>query len=86
MIKYRPVRRSLSASIKEEETFHTMEEMLHFLRDRAQRIAGSIGSEPHEITGSASAEPDLLTGCRIQRCVFCDSICIGYFNETEASI
>ena len=81
MIKYRPVRGSISASIKEEVTFSTMEEMLHFLQDRAMRLAGYLGTEMPEITVSDAAGNDQLTGYRNQQVVFSNSICIGYCGE-----
>lgn len=81
MIKFRPVRRSLSASIKDEETFCSVEEMLHFLRDRAGRIAAYIGSDLPVITISEADGDDRLTGYRSQRTVFSNSICIGFCGE-----
>ena len=81
MIKYRPVRRSLSASIKEEETFSTMEDLLHLLRERASHFAEYIGSEPPEITVRESAADDPLTGYRNERCIYSGSVCIGFCGE-----
>lgn len=81
MIKYRPVRGSLSASIKEEVTFSTMEDLLHFLQDRAMRLAGYLGTDLPVITLSEDAGDDPVTGYRNQHSVFSNSICIGYYGE-----
>ena len=81
MIKYRPVRGSLSASIKEEVTFSTMEEMLHFLQDRATRLSGYLGTDLPVITVSETSGNDQLTGYRNQHVIFSKSICIGYCGE-----
>ena len=81
MIKYRPVRRSISASIKEEVTFSTMEEMIHFLYERAHRLAGYLGTDLPVITIREAAGDDPLTGYRNQHVVFSNSVCIGYCGE-----
>ena len=89
MIKYRPVRSSISASIKEEETFSTMEDMLHFLHDRWSRIYAFIGSvvpfQPEEILIGESEGYDQLTGYRNVRRIRVARTghCIGYCGEME---
>ena len=85
MIKYRPVRWCLSASIKDEETFSTMEEMLHFIHDRERRFAVFVGSEPPAIsdfTVSSPAADCPMTGYRNERVVLFRNInCVGYCGE-----
>ena len=85
MIKYRPVRGSLSASIKEERTFSTMEEMFHFLYDMAVRMARYTGADlpdPDDIVIAGDASDNLITGYKNERSVMFQNIrCIGYCGE-----
>ena len=87
MIKYRPARGSLSASIKEEETFRTMEDLLHFLHVRMSLACSFIGSpaalRPDDIRIGDDRADNQLTGYRNERGLFIRSHCIGYFSETE---
>ena len=85
MIKYRPVRGSLSASIKEECTFSTMEEMFHFLYDKAVRIAMYTGSalpDMDDIIIGTEASDNNAIGYKSERTImFKNTYCIGYCGE-----
>ena len=48
MIRYRPKRRSLSASIKDEQCFENFDEMFVYLHEHWNRIVTFIGS-PHPV-------------------------------------
>ena len=85
MIKYRPDRCSLSASIKEEQTFSTMEEMFHFLYDMAVRMARYTGADlpdPNDIVIADTASDNLITGYKNERIIMLRNIhCVGYCGE-----
>lgn len=50
MILYRPHRNSISASIKDEQSFHTIEEMKRFIHDEWIKICNFLGGkEPFSI-------------------------------------
>ena len=87
MIKYCPVRSSLSASIKEEETFSTMEDMIHFLHDRFSRIYTFIGAAAlfslDEIQIGDARGDDARIGYRNVRQITLrhSGCCIGFCGE-----
>ena len=58
MIKYRPNRKNISAAIKEETIFDSMDELIKFLHSRYSSVSQFIGSkrpfEAHEIIISES--------------------------------
>lgn len=85
MIRFRPVRMSLSASVKEEQTFSTMEEMFHFLHDNAVRMARYTGTTLpaiNDIVISLTACDNPVTGYKNERAVMLRNVrCIGFCGE-----
>ena len=87
MIRYLPVRSSLSSSLKDEETFSTMEDLLHFLYVRWSRIYAFIGAaaplRPEEILIEDAHGDDQLVGYRNVRLIRLarSNTCIGYCGE-----
>lgn len=85
MIRYRPNRLSLSASLKDEQIFHSIDDLLLYIYEKAVRIALFIGSEPpvpSDFTVCAFSDYNLLTGYR-NECVimFRSTKCVGYCGE-----
>lgn len=85
MIRFRPSRISLSASVKEEQTFSSPEELIHYLYEYGLRMSRYIGAEPpvlSDYTVSALSVDNLQTGYRNERAVMFRSItCVGYCGE-----
>ena len=84
MIKYIPIRGSISSSVKEELTFQTTEEMLGFLFERfarAYKYVGSRSLDKSEITFGNDNGSDNLVGWVNVRNVYIRNICIGYCGE-----
>ena len=82
MIKYRPVRRTLSASLKEEQIFATMDELMQFVEDRARRFFRFVGCE--RLPQIIIAEPDgddLRIGWKNVQAIFVENKCVGYCGE-----
>lgn len=84
MIKYRPQRFSLSASVKDEQLFDTLDQMKLFILNTSGRIALYIGKKPFlpddiligDITGD-----DPVVGWKNVRPVCLKNTCIGYCGE-----
>ena len=84
MIKYVPIRFSISASVKDEQTFDTLDQMKLFLLNTAGRIALYIGKNayiPSDIVICDSFGDDPYTGLKNVRPVLLKSRCIGYCGE-----
>lgn len=76
MIKYRPRRKTPSASAKEEQTFKNIGEMFEYLYDNANRIMVFIGSAP------VKKKDIMIDGNRkvlISR--YSKMLCIGEYEE-----
>ena len=73
MIKYRPNRNTLSLSIKEEQIFDTMEDLLHFVYEHLKRVFAFIESEepvfPEHIIVGDEGHDDPLIGWKNERTV-----------------
>lgn len=91
MIRYRPVRYSLTASLKDEELYETVGEMLACVFDSWQRIVLFMGStrpfRAEEMMICGAGRPNPMTGYKdehrilVRRMTDRDShkpICIGY--------
>ena len=84
MIKYRPVRRTLSASIKEEQTFSTADDLIRFLFDRWTSVFAYCGSAPltaEEIVIGETEGKNQQTGWTDERMIFVRDKCVGYCGE-----
>lgn len=85
MIKFRPNRFSLSASVKEEQIFSSLEELIHYLYEYGLRMSLYIGAEPpapSDYTVSALSSDNIQTGYRNERAIMFRSItCVGYCGE-----
>lgn len=85
MIRYRPNRLSLSASLKDEQVFPSLDDLLLHIYEKARRIALYIGTEPpvpSDFTVRACSDYNMLTGYR-NECIilFRSSKCVGYCGE-----
>ena len=79
MIRYIPVRGSISASVKEEQTFPNQDAMLAFSLDRATRFLRYVGSDAvPQITFGAPAGEDPRIGWKTVQSVFVGRTCVGY--------
>ena len=90
MIRYRPHRHTLTASLKDELIFATMAELFDYLFDSWGRVISYMGAEPfrpEEITINGLGSCNPLTGYkrehkvmvrRIADAVFDPPLCIGY--------
>lgn len=85
MIKYRPNRLTLSASLKDEQIFPSMDDLLSYIYEKARRIAVYVGSEPpatSDFTVSPFSDYNSLTGYRNERVIMFRSVeCVGYCGE-----
>ena len=66
MIRFRPQCKSISLSIKEEEVYEAVDEMIASLHERLQRIASCFGAEEpirlDEIVVGSEITSDPITG------------------------
>ena len=94
MIKYRPRRRSVSLSLKEEILFDSMEDLIKHIHERWSHVVSFVGSHDpfrmDEILISDVQGDDPLTGYKNGRLIFVtrmsDSVChkpfcVGYCGE-----
>ena len=81
MIKYSPVRRTLSASIKEEQVFDTVEEMKQYIFDWWGRILVRRPLKPEDIIIEESGSNDLRIGYKNRRTVFIRQSAVGFCGE-----
>lgn len=81
MIKYSPVRGSLSASIKEERIFESAEEMKQYIFDWWSQIFILKPLEPDEILIEESGWNDDRTGYANRRTVFIRQFAVGFCGE-----
>lgn len=93
MIRYRPYRVTLSASIKDEQIFDTMEDLLSYVVDYWGRVIRFMGGknplEPGEIFIGDAGRRNPLTGYKNEHMVFASRmtdtaqrvpLCIGYID------
>ena len=86
MIQYRPNYVSISFSLKDEQFFDTVDDMLLSLLDRCSRFASYIGADPAhsgQIEISCIPFDDPLTRWKNVRSVSFRNHCIGYFCERK---
>ena len=84
MIKFRPERKSLSDSIKEEQVFDSIEEMVSFIHERICRIYMYIGSpnpNASDIVIEREGPDNPLNAYRNERMISVYNHCIGYCGE-----
>ena len=81
MIKYSPVRETLSASIKEEQVFDTVEEMKQYIFDWWSRIIVRKPLKPDDIRIEESGWNDFRIGYTNRRTVFIRQSAIGFCGE-----
>lgn len=94
MIRYRPAFPSLSASLKAEETFDTIEDMLCYVFEHWRRVVsfvgGSVPFRSDEIILGEVLGDDPFSGYRNMRRVFVtrmsdfvysSPLCIGFCGE-----
>ena len=92
MIKYRPERKSLTASLKDELFFNTLAELMQYIYEDWRRVVAYMGGKPfrrEEITiRNALDDPRAAWNGTYPVCVtrMIDHIhetplCIGYFRE-----
>lgn len=85
MIRFRPQRCSLSASLKDELTFSTFGEMLQYIHGRCTAIASYVGKEPPALCDldvvSLSGD-NQLTGYHDECMILLrNDICIGFCGK-----
>ena len=85
MIRYRPVRNSISLSLKEEQVFQTVSDMLQYVFGRCVSYALYVGSRPPSF-GDLAVVPmpgdDPATGYRNECMVTLRRVhCVGYCGE-----
>ena len=87
MIRFRPARPSVTASLKDEHVFDTMEEMKDHIYSVWSRFYAYVGAaaplRPDEILIGEARGDDALTGYRNVRqiCISRADRCIGYCGE-----
>ena len=93
MIRFRPECASLSLSLRQEQIFDSMEDMLQYVNETWSRVSCFLGSEPlrpEEIVIEYESEIDRRIGWKNVRSVsirrMIDSVysvpmCIGYCGE-----
>ena len=82
MIKYRPVRETISKSLKEEETFESMEQLKQYIFDKMHRIMAYIGADelsPEEIIIESQNDPYCLY--KDMHSINVRNNCIGFCGE-----
>lgn len=83
MIRFAPVRSTLSASLKDELVFDSLPDLIRFVADRRRRLARYIGSSA--ICGSIVLDDlhldDPRIGWRNVRRICVGSVCVGYCGE-----
>lgn len=94
MIRYRPAFPSLSASLKAEETFDTMDDMLRYVLDHWRLVfsfvGGTVPFQSDEITLGEVLGDDPRSGylnmrrvfvTRMSDVVYPSPLCIGFCGE-----
>lgn len=84
MIKYSPVRKSTSESLKEEKIFSSISELEDYVLDHCNKCAAFIGSSPvhlGDLTITDASGDDMTIGYRNIRSVFIGSLKIGFCGE-----
>ena len=83
MIKFAPVRSTPSASLKDEQLFDSLPDLILFITDRRRRLARYIGSSAS--CGSIVLEDlhldDPRIGWKSVRKICVGSVCVGYCGE-----
>ena len=91
MIRYRPIRNTLTASLKDEELFNTVGEMLSSVHDSWRRVVLFMGSHrpfrAEEMVICGAGRPNPMTGYKDEHRIlvsrmadqeFSAPVCIGY--------
>lgn len=91
MIRYRPHRPTLAASLKDEEIFETLDEMLYYVFEVWSRVVSYMGAEEpfcqDEIMINGCGRSNPMTGYRSEHKIMVSRmtdkirtvpICIGY--------
>lgn len=94
MIKYRPKMDVLKYSIREEQTFDTVDDMLRYVFEHWSRVVAFMGAKepfrPDEITISSAGSENQLTGWkdehmvlvrRMSDIVLSSPMCIGFCGK-----
>ena len=94
MIKYRPHRETLTASLKDEMIFNSLKELMQYVYEDWRRVVAFMGGRPFardEImirnilgdprVGWKGAFPVCVT--RMSNDILKRPLCIGYFREQE---
>ena len=82
MIKYRPVRRTLSASLKEEQIFATMDELLQFIAEKSRLLFNFIGRDatPQIIVTDPDGDDPRIGWKKVQS-IYVGHVCVGFCGE-----
>ena len=85
MIRYRPQRSTLSASLKDEQVFSTLGEMLQYVFEKCISFSHYVGSEPpalRDLDIVSLPAGQRLCGYRNEcMVVLRQSECVGYCGE-----
>jgi hypothetical protein len=81
MIVYQPKRKTMSASIKEEESFATLEEMIRHLLIRYQNVSHYIGASKPLCADDIVLDGNLVKIRRLYNDVYKTPHCVGLFME-----
>ena len=84
MIRYRPLRQTLTASLKDEQIYDTLEAMTQDVFEHWRLIFSYIGADPlrpDQLVISSCSEDDPLIGWKNVRNVFVKNTCIGFCGE-----
>ena len=84
MIKFSPVRRTMSESLKEEKVFCSVYELENYVLDRYNKAAMFIGHNPVSLSDLVITDPsgdDVSIGYKNVRSVFIGSLKIGFCGE-----
>ena len=84
MIKYRPMRQSLSASVKEEQVFETIDKMILSILNTTGRMALYVGQKPYIPDDIVISDPDgddPMVGWKNVRSISIKKKCIGFCGE-----
>ena len=82
MIKYIPCRSSMSAAVKEEQTFETVDELKQYLYEKHCKLCSFVGSQIHETLNDISIDeatcPCKIIGWKELHNIYINHKCIGY--------
>ena len=87
MIRFRPVRNSISKSLMDEKIFCTLEDMRRHIHERFRIALQYVGDRkpllPDHIRIGESRGNDSLTGYKNVRSVYVRGVRVGYCGEEE---